>query len=229
MGRFEDQEAAARGELADLYFSVDMEASGPVPLYHSMYSFGVAAIRGDEIIGTFERNLFTLNPYVVDPETNLFWNEFPKAWEAHRSGILHPPATAMRELGEWVSSIKLVREIPVFLAYPATFDFSWMMAYGMKFAPDYWEFAYAGFDMQSYAACLLNLPFSQARGKNWPERWTNHTKTHTHVALQDAIEQAKDFIEMRNSRQDLQKTLVGCQSVRSDFAGLGMPIEEYPK
>lgn len=205
--RSEEVDKAADGQLDDLYFSVDIESSGLVPLFHSMYSVGVAAIRGDEIIGTFERNLHVLDPFKRDPDTTEFWNKFPAAWEAHRKGILSQPADAFRELGIWIDEIKKPSEIPVFLAYPATFDFAWCLQYGQAFAPSYWKFAYAGFDMQSYAACLLNIPFSRARGKNWPKKWTNHTSHHSHVALEDSIEQAKTFIQMRKSRQQLQETL----------------------
>ena len=43
---------------ADIYFSTDVEADGPIPGPHSMLSFASAAFRADKtLIGTFEANL----------------------------------------------------------------------------------------------------------------------------------------------------------------------------
>jgi len=197
MGRFEIQEKAAAGEIQDLYFSVDIETSGLVPLHNSMFSIGAVAIHGDEIISSFTRNLEVLDPFNFDYDTRLWWQNYPDAWIAHRMLPIVAPNVVFTDFGLWIDSVLQPNEIPVFLAYPATFDFSWCLAYGTKFAPELWKFAFAGFDMQSYAAALLNVPFSQARAKNWPKEWRAGTSTHTHIALDDAIEQAKQFIEMR--------------------------------
>lgn len=200
--------------MSDLYFSVDVETSGPTPLYHSMFSIGVAVIREDKIVSEFTRNLQVLDPYVLEDEpipgyisTKRFWETYPDAWKAHRSGTLYTPEKAFSDLGVWVDEVRQLGELPVFLAYPATFDFAWCLAYGRKFASRDWKFGFSGFCMQSFAAAILNVPFSQARSKNWPRAWKSHTSSHTHIAVQDAVEQAKTFIEMRKSLQQKRKFL----------------------
>lgn len=195
MARELEREQAANGEKHDLYFSVDVETSGFVPMYHSMFSFGAAVVRGDEIVGTFERNLDVLNPFIQDIDNRRFWDEHPVAWQSHRKNIVKLP-TAMSEFHQWVKSVSRSDEVPVFLAYPAAFDFAWMMGYGERFSPVNYPFGHAALCMQSYAAALLNVPFSQARQKNWPNAWQRHMR-HTHIALNDAMDQAKAFIEMQ--------------------------------
>ena len=196
MAREAEREAAMRGERKDLYFSVDVETSGLVPMYHSMYSFGVVAIRDGEIVDTFEHNLEPLNPFVRDNDNIRFWKEHQAAWEAHRRFPILKPNVAFNELHEWVRYTTQSDEVPVFVAYPAAFDFGWMEQYGDRFSPDNYPFGHSAFCMQSMAATILNVPFSQAREKNWPEAWRKEM-SHTHIALNDALDQARVFILMQ--------------------------------
>src|ERR1044071_4398386 len=88
MTRDKKQDTASQGEKMDLYFSVDIETTGLIPVKHSILSLGAAAIRGDEIVSTFEVNI-KQQPGTVFQEAengmdgNLdFWAKFPEAYAA---------------------------------------------------------------------------------------------------------------------------------------------------
>jgi DNA polymerase III alpha subunit (gram-positive type) len=191
----------------DLYFSVDIETTGLIPVKHSILSLGACAIRDDEIFGQFERNILPQPGTVMDGEdgsnveagfdtTKAFWDKFPAAFAATQVNQV-PVKQAFQEFGSWVKELVRPNEYPIFLAYPATFDFTFCSVLCNLYCPEAWPFGFAAFDMQSYAAALLNVPFSQARAKNWPKEWTKVAGRHEHIALSDAIGQAKSFIAMR--------------------------------
>src|SRR5690348_12388734 len=89
---------AKLGAMAtEIYVSTDIEADGPIPGPHSMLSFASAAFQSDKtLVGTFERNLKTLEGAAPDPKTEAWWKTQPEAWAACRRD-LHSPAVAMRE------------------------------------------------------------------------------------------------------------------------------------
>ncbi len=179
-----------------------MEADGPVPGLHSMLSFGAAAVRGEEIVGTFTRNLF-LTGTKTDPDTMDFWAKFPDAYKATRTDIMHPEF-AFYQLCSWVKQLKTADEIPVFVAFPAGFDFSLMYYYGMTYARrDWWDtFGFQALDIKTRAADVMNKMYNYSGKKYWPKEW-KVKGTHTHIALNDAIEQAKQFIKINKSLAQL--------------------------
>ena len=66
--------------MQEIYVSTDIEADGPIPGPNSMLSFGSAAFLADgTMIGTFSRNLETLEGAVADPDTAKWWLTQPEA------------------------------------------------------------------------------------------------------------------------------------------------------
>ena len=99
----------------EIYVSTDVEADGPIPGPHSMLSFASAAYREDKsLLGTFTRNLETLEGASADPKTAAWWQTQPEAWAACRSD-LRSPAVAMREYVEWLRQLP---GKPGFVGYP---------------------------------------------------------------------------------------------------------------
>jgi DNA polymerase III alpha subunit (gram-positive type) len=195
-----------KNETKECFFSVDIESTGLIPIRNSMLSIGAVAIRDNEIIDTFTYNIEELPFAVWDESTLEFWRKFPAALEAAK---INPksPRFVFTEFGKWVRGTTRKDEIPVFIAYPVTFDFTFCSIYGNTFAPDYWPFGFAGLEMQSTAAAVLNVPFNQARAKNWPKSWTKDTGRHPHIALPDAIQQAKAFINMNKHLKSMHDSL----------------------
>jgi hypothetical protein len=115
----------------EVYVSTDVEADGPIPGPNSMLSFGSAAYRADKIlVSTFEANLVTLHSAQGDPKTMAWWQTQPEAWAACRENLTTPEEAMPRYLA-W---LKALPGKPVFVAYPAAYDFLFVYWYLMRFA-----------------------------------------------------------------------------------------------
>ncbi|GAB3427339.1 3'-5' exoribonuclease domain-containing protein [Flindersiella endophytica] len=180
-------------ERPNVYFSVDVEADGPIPGPYSMSSFGMA------VAGVFADGGFT----PADPARETFYAELrpisdtfdPRAASVSgldRASLLRDgrdPHEAMNACARWVVEVAAGR-YPVFAAYPLGFDWMWMYWYFLRFADAGSPFDYSrAFDMKTMYALKAGLPISQAGLTKLPD-FLRSTRTHTHNALDDAIEQA---------------------------------------
>ena len=160
-----------------------------------MLSLASAAFSGGkELIATFSVNLELLPGAAGEPSTMEWWKTQPFAWEAARRDP-RDPAAAMRDYVEWVEKLP---GKPVFVAYPAAFDFMWVYWYLIRFVGRS-PFSYSALDVKSYAAALLGTPFRETSKRSFPARWFDPVP-HTHVALDDAIEQGRMFCNMLAER-----------------------------
>lgn len=187
--------------MAELYFSTDIEADGPIPGPCSMLSFASAAFREDgELVGTFSRNLELLPDATPDPETMAWWRSRPDAWAAARKNP-QAPVDAMHEYVAFVEDLgKQHGARPVFVAYPAGFDFTFVYWYLRRFAGKS-PFSFQALDMKSFAMAVLGTEFRNTSKRTMPKAWFGK-EPHTHVALDDAIEQGHLFMAMlRASRE----------------------------
>ena len=83
---------------------------------------------------------------------------------------------------------------PVFVAYPAGFDFTFVYWYLIRFAGKS-PFSHSALDIKTYAMSLLRKDYRASVKRNMPKRWFSG-RQHTHVALDDAIEQGELFCRM---------------------------------
>jgi DNA polymerase III alpha subunit (gram-positive type) len=175
----------------EIYVSTDVETDGPIPGPHSMLSFGSAAFRADKtMIGTFAANLETLPGAVGAPLTMAWWQTQPAAWEDCRQN-LQVPETAMKSYLMW---LKKLPGKPVFVAYPAGFDFLFVYWYLIRFAGES-PFSHSALDIKTYAMAMLKTGYRDSTKRNMPGRWFDDLP-HTHRALDDAIEQGGLFCNM---------------------------------
>jgi hypothetical protein len=175
----------------EVYVSTDVEADGPIPGPHSMLSIASAAYDDDgALIGTWTANLETLAGAQPDPKTMDWWRSQPDAWAACRTD-LRAPEVVIPEYAAWVDALPAR---PVFVAYPAGFDFTFVYWYLIRFAGRS-PFSHSALDMKSYAAALLGTRFRDTSKHSMPQRWMS-TRPHTHVALDDALEQGEMFVKM---------------------------------
>lgn len=182
---------AAKAPITEIYVSTDIEADGPIPGPYSMLSFASAAYRNDKTpIGTFSANLATLPGAQGHPKTMEWWATQPKAWAACRADP-RDPAPAMAEYLAW---LKALPGKPVFVAYPAAFDFMFVQWYLMRFTGES-PFAHSALDIKSYAMALLGTRYRDSVKGNLPGEWFDPLP-HTHVALDDALEQGALFCNM---------------------------------
>ena len=177
--------------MAEIYVSTDIETDGRIPGPNSMLSFGSAAFTADkQLVSTFTANLHFLPGATGDPETMTWWATLPKAWAACRTD-LRDPAEAMPDYVKWVKGLS---GKPVFVAYPAGFDFLFMYWYMIRFAGES-PFSHSALDMKTYAMVLMGCDYREATKRNMPKKWFSK-HPHTHKALDDAIEQGELFCSM---------------------------------
>jgi len=182
----------------EIYLSVDVEADGPIPGPHSMLSFGAAAflLGEDEPIGTFQANLEELPGASMDPVTKTeFWDKNPEAWVVCRKDP-RPIEPTLRDFQGWCLDLP---GKAVFIGYPATFDFMFLYWYLVKYGIRS-PFGFSGRDLTSYVAGYLGCEFREATKGKMPKEWFPENK-HTHVALDDAIEQGKLFMNAMRARR----------------------------
>jgi hypothetical protein len=178
---------------ADCYFSVDVEADGPIPGPYSMISFGAA------VAGTRTEAGFT----AADPTAATFYRELcpisddfvPEALAVSgldRAELLArgaDPATALAEFASWVQTTAGPAR-PVMVGYPACFDWMFLYWYLIRFAGAS-PFGHSGcVDLKTLYATKAGVPLAGAVKARMPRHLLS-TRRHTHHALDDAIEQAE--------------------------------------
>lgn len=174
--------------LRELYVSTDIEADGPIPGPHSMLSLGSAAFTAEgELIATWSANLQTLPGATGHPKTMAWWETQPHAWQVCREHP-QPPERAMHDYCVWVEGLA---GRPVFVAYPAGFDFTFVSWYLMRFTGRN-PFSFAALDIKTYAMAVLGRDFHETTRSSLPAHWRSR-RPHTHVALDDALEQGELF------------------------------------
>jgi DNA polymerase III alpha subunit (gram-positive type) len=184
--------------MDEIYISTDIEADGPIPGPHSMLSIGAAAYTAEKVlVSTFSANLETLPGSQPHPKTAAWWATQPEAWAACRKDQ-EAPERAMTRLVTWIRTLE---GRPVFVAYPAGFDFLFVYWYLMKFVGES-PFSHSALDIKSFAMAVLKTNYRESTKRNMPKGWFDDLP-HTHIALSDAIEQGALFCNMlKESRSE---------------------------
>lgn len=173
------------------YCSVDIEADGAIPGDNSMLSLGAAAFSKEgKLLSTFSVNFETLPGAAQDNDTMKWWSNNQEAYDKTRID-LQDPKKAVGDFLTWVNGLK---GKPVFVGYPATYDFLFCYWYIKHFGYES-PFSFSALDIKTYAMAIMKTEYRKSTKKNMPKRWFPKDK-HTHVAVDDAIEQGKLFINM---------------------------------
>lgn len=161
----------------EMYISVDVEASGPIPGEYSMLSLGAC------VVGATEKNFYV----ELKPLSNKFDAEALAVAgfdlkKLARTGV--EPARAMRQFDAWLADAVPFDYTPIFCAYPLAFDWMFVAYYFHRFIGRN-PFGYSGFDIKSFYMGAMGTPWhaSALKGK--------YNLDLTHNARQDAIDQAK--------------------------------------
>lgn len=193
----------------EIYVSIDVEADGPSPGLNNLMSVGCAAFDIDKrLIGTFSRNISPLPDCKSDERTmSEFWDKNRVAWfEATTNAI--DAKIAMEEFAAWLDTLpQLIGQTTknyIFVGYPAVYDFKWIDYYCNRFlGHNPFSFSRA-IDVKSYAWAVLGGDFIGTSKRKFPKEWFDDYP-HTHVALDDAIEQGRMFINMVRWQQKMTK------------------------
>lgn len=177
--------------MQEIYVSTDIEVDGPIPGDYSMLSLGSAAYLPDKtLVETFTVNLEQLPEAGRHPDTMAWWEKHPEAWEvANRNP--RPAKEAMIDYAEWLEALP---GAPVFVGYPAAFDFMFVYWYLIRFA-ERSPFSFSALDIKTMAMMMTGKPYRRSTKKNMPQRWFDDLP-HNHQALDDAIEQGALFCNM---------------------------------
>jgi 3'-5' exoribonuclease Rv2179c-like domain len=185
---------------SDVYFSADVETDGPIPGPFSILSFAlVYAGRFDGV--EFER------PTSQKPLT--FYRELKPISESYQEEALkvngldrdrlvrtgHAPEQAMTEASAWVKEISKP-DRAVLVAYPLSFDWSWLYWYFVRFSRDGSPFGYSRcFDIKTAVAVKGGVPIGSAGRMQLPS-FLRSARVRSHNALDDAVEQAEIFAKI---------------------------------
>lgn len=177
----------------DVYFSADVETDGPIPGEFSMLSFALV------YAGRFDGHAFEPpTSYDVAFETTLkptaarFEAEALAVNGLDRELLLREgrsPESAMTEAADWVDA-HAKGGTPVLVAYPLSFDWSWLYWYFVRFVGRS-PFKHSRcFDLKTAIAVRGQRPVVLSGHDALPPALRS-TRPHTHRALDDAIEQAE--------------------------------------
>jgi len=126
----------------EIYISVDVETSGPIPGEYSLLSIGARSV------GHPEQNFYS----ELKPINNNF---IPKALEVNGLSMEklkvsgEAPAAAMARFENWIIKMTAGKYRPVFTAFNATFDWMFTHWYFMKFLGRD-PFGISGLDIKAY-------------------------------------------------------------------------------
>jgi len=180
----------------DAYFSADVETDGPIPGPFSMLSFALV------YAGSFDGKAFER----PDGYENICYKELKPISDRYQEEALRvnrldrtrlcvegeDPLHAMTEASRWVRTVS-GRAKPVLVAYPLSFDWSWLYWYFVQYSMDGSPFDHSRcFDIKTALAVKAQLPISEAgRSRLHPSLLSRRQPTHH--AIDDAIAQAEIF------------------------------------
>lgn len=185
-----------REKRVDAYFSADVETDGPIPGPFSILSF--ALVYAGSFDGMhFERPVnYSCRFYrELKPISDVFEPEALRVNGLDRARLClegEKPEIVMTEAYRWVRKVA-GSEKPVLVAYPLSFDWTWLYWYFIRFSKEGSPFDYSRcFDIKTAVAVKAGIPISEAsRSRLHPSLRSHHA--HTHHALDDATEQAEIF------------------------------------
>lgn len=188
--------------MSEIYFSTDIESDGPIPGEYSMFAFGcVPILENGTVLNGRGWNLKPLEGAKQHPSTMEFWNlpdNKPVYKRLHEAQF--EPEDAMVQFSDWVKKLAAQYEAkPVFVAYPAGFDFMFILWYLNKFVGDS-VFSHSALDMKTAAWAWFNRDFRKVTKTFLKQHWPSDYP-HDHDPVNDARQQAEIFSLMLKHRQ----------------------------
>ncbi len=170
----------------ELYISVDVETSGPIPGEYSLLSIGACVVGSPD------------NPFYIElkPLNENFTNEALETSkfdlkELNSKGI--EPARAMKRLAKWVKTVS-ENARPIFVGFNAPFDWSFVNYYFIKFVGlNKNPFGHTALDIKSYYMGAYKTSWTETSMRNLPRDIHSPEQPLNHHALADAMQQAEIF------------------------------------
>ncbi len=169
--------------MEEIYISVDVETSGPIPCQFSMLSFGACVVK--DTSKNIYRELKPINENYEKKALEVCGFDIDAL---KKTGT--EPATAMSDFDAWITDIARGGR-PVFVAFNATFDWQFVNSYFITFLGRN-PFGISGLDIKAYYMGKFSKKWGETTKRNFDKQFLSGRK-HTHNALDDAIEQAEIF------------------------------------
>jgi len=168
----------------DSYISVDIETAGAIPGMFAMLSIGACTL--GEPRQTFYVELQP-DQTRYDPQAMAIHNLDPDI--LLKDGV--PAAMALNLFSDWLTTVVPAGNQPLFVAFNAPFDWSFINDYFIR---------YLGNNPFGHSAIDIKAVYMGLSGKAWREtsgehlhRLFNKSRTISHNALEDAVDQAVIF------------------------------------
>jgi hypothetical protein len=192
----DERKAQSRARVSDIYFSADVETDGPIPGPYSMLSFAIVyAGSFDGLQFRRPENYDRIFYRELKPISNSFQKEALDVNGLDRDRLCIEgltPELAMTQAFDWINEYAGGAK-PVLVAYPLSFDWTWLYWYFIQFCKAGSPFDYSRcFDIKTALAVKAGIPISEA-GRSRLDASLSSKREHTHHAVDDAIEQAEIF------------------------------------
>lgn len=196
-------------------FSIDIEASGPIPGPWWMCSIGIC--RTDDVSKGFSTKFHPLDiPGMTEPDDpsamrvvaagipEVGWQDSlgPEAnIEKLRKHFIEegrPPLEGLVLLRDWILA-EAKGDRAVVIGSPVTYDFLWIYWYWWRFMKEMPVFGFSGLDLRSYFMGMHGVDFLGTGKERYLKHYPN-SFAHTHDPLDDARQQGQIWQDMVKAR-----------------------------
>lgn len=172
--------------LREIFISVDIEASGPIPGEYNLLSIGAC------VVGDTARNFYV----ELVPVNDNYTDKAMATCDLSLSELRHrgtEPRAAMEQFARWVKETAADARA-VLVGFNAPFDWSFVNYYFIKFCGlDQNPFGHTALDIKSYYMGAYKTSWMDTSMKRLPPALNAPDRPLVHNALADAIQQAEIF------------------------------------
>ncbi|WP_335739954.1 3'-5' exonuclease [Pseudomonas sp. OV226] len=168
----------------EIFFSVDVETSGPIPGKFSLLTIGACNVDApDQVFSCL------LKPISADVDTEAMAVTGLSLETLALEGLT--PEIAMRQFQDWVLTIAGKDSMPVFVGLNASFDWSFINYYFHRYLQSN-PFGFSALDIKSLYMGATGSCWTDTRSSRMAETLRPQSRGN-HNALQDALYQAELF------------------------------------
>src|SRR5438876_519229 len=148
--------------MKEIYISVDIEASGPIPGKYSMLALGACVVGNSE--QRFYVEIAPISEAYVPEAMNIVGHSLN-----HYSKVGVDPKEGMKSFAAWVKKIS-DKATPVFVGFNATFDWSFVNWYFHSFLGEN-PFGISGIDVKAYYMGMSGCDWAETRSSRIPDKY----------------------------------------------------------
>ncbi|NKQ09077.1 3'-5' exonuclease [Pseudomonas sp. SST3] len=173
--------------IDELYVSVDVETSGPVPGIYSLLSIGACLVSEPA-----QSIYLELQPDGLEHDPEAVAVTGLDLTKLESEGL--PPQVAMLNLEQWLTQVCLAGQKIVFVGLNAPFDWSFINYYFHKYSGMN-PFGFTAIDMKAYYMGVTGCRWKETKSSQMTARLSPHSAPN-HNALEDARFQGELFALM---------------------------------